>query len=616
MKVTPRRFLCMLAISLGLAQQGHAEGIGSVISNATKLLETRPSISLFSGNDDIEAEDAHEGNHVALESACDELAALSEDEITQVMQKLLKPAPGQYVPLRLLESVFHDHTPANAWHAKNASDLNLALRSYVEFHGDTLQRQPLDPTLRAYLEIITNQIHAHWFLYFQLEADQTLVRELAKSNHPQGIPMRQVWVPQPKAPDDDGLFHPSDWVAQGKWLAYPHDDTESNGGILAVDLEQGTERWLRSDKIKTLQKLVPATGSKEDSQVLLIGHELIEWFDLETETVVRSARRPHSEYWSLLSTAGGHVFLGWSAPPHYFGALEREPKLARDPAYLKRLNTSLHVLSAGRETFAHVKAADNEWQRDEIESMTCSTSGRWVGILKDRDRSFKDPHVSPVFASTSPSCEKLEMLGKVPDAWVPMAWNGHPDEVLLLAGKTIEHFNLDETQPGRMLSLDLQSKRLRLLWSLDKKSHVLKKWIATPFQEPTETVWKLPLSFALPRSGEKLEWLGTVTHNGDIIALCARLKVGRELVPQHSLLVFREGLESAVEVPVQFPLGERGHAFISSLVKKGIVNPSREDQANYVLRASQELVVASYYGIWSMSWKELDSHIAQAVGER
>jgi hypothetical protein len=622
-----RRFL--LAITLLFLCHGHSSGQLSDDSRAKlqAALEEKP---VLWGVIDTESPVVWWNNAPddAVDAAFESLEGEPLSVVIGSLEFLLTPQEGKFAPLRLIERLIGMHNPAGVdWPPDQLITLNEAFVGYTAYHAKPLAHQP-DTNLQTYLALLTEHLHDHEIINFQSEGNREFATHLSRNDSPTGFAITRHALLQSVGKAGDALLSPSDYVGAGEHLYFlmpkviegaANADVKPVTEVRTLDLASG-----RFDRL--VWKPAPIENSTVDG-IQAFGRRLVldngvemSVIDLDTRSAW-TASLPGGGLYGHAAIVGGQFTFAWAAPPHYFGAIERDKELAQNPDFLAKLKSAIYAwdLHSGKESppiteagVPFLGAGDYEFTSVfglENRRLVTAVTQRWA----------RGVPLQQLYVSKPDSLNDYEALATMPPDWVALPWQGHPNEVLLLSERLTSNGipALDAPQPERAFAINVQSRQLRLLWGADARQTLLRKWRTKPFKEPGKPQWELPPGISPPPPGEKLEWEHIVSHAGDIIALCARTRVGSQLTPNYELLVFRERLPFAVRIPIRFVQDLESQAFLEKLHSEGVVNPVRFDHLDArPIVTSNHLAFSSWYGVWWMSWDEVNELIRKAMNNQ
>lgn len=474
---------------------------------------------------------------------------------------LLTPRAGVYPSLTAMKDLLIQARPEWQFSKKQISQLNQAMLAYVAYHRDSKVAPGSVTRLRAHLEGFSREVH----LYL-LEGTRALPPELSAGSgqalKPDALVVQRFWT-KPFFGTAGG--DRDEWAVDKDLLLriapLPHRPIQ---GLWELDLKSGavrTEVHFEFDKDGSC-KLFAQPGFR-----LVVG-EHRGFGRKEVEGKWRTFDLPaHSRQLSVLPWQSGALLL-WTAPPHYFGEVERERDKEKAEELLKSLAPTFDVWDGNAGQVTSIPKSDSMHFLDnpEIElNPTLVTAGGRL-VLGVRQRIPEDPAAPvkiAVHLSAPGDASRYEHWADVPAHWEFRTWPGGPnDEVLVVVNRPGYPASLwnDEPQPERVFSCNLITRKAQLLWRLDADETVRHPWTVKEIKEPTEARWKLPADYDPPQPGIVHEWLRTFGHAGRLYALCSRIEVGKQALPDYELLVFSPDHPTAKRVPLQFilPSGFRG----------------------------------------------------------
>ncbi|MEZ0387260.1 MAG: hypothetical protein ACAI34_09355 [Verrucomicrobium sp.] len=523
---------------------------------------------------------------------------------------LLSPEAGKYASIQLLDEL-------SRWSGSNddtftldqVRSINRAFLGYLDFHRKSLERTTDTRALRSHLEQVTRVCHAHWFLSTALEEYPELAKEFETTPPTSGFIPRQFWRNESR--DDSPAWQEQygDRCVDGDSLySIATDKQSSEPHIVELNLATGATR---RQKVSASKNVVTQPLVHSGRLFLrLDGVSYKKW----DEPAWHTAAIGLNELYGTLTPWESGLLFAWSAPPHYFGALEREPELAKKPDFLASLQSSLHVLTPGEKSFQQAPASPSlaflNSTDQRIADAFAIEPGRLVVVMEERyERPWESPPRKQIHVSLADSVSEFKHLASVPSSWTVRAWPGRPQHLLVIVSRPGTEFlhSLDEPQPEQVLSYDLESGRLTRLWKMDSSQIFIRPWERDIPKEPGEAQWKLPADLNPPVPGTAFEWISTFGRGEDVFAFCSRTKVGAQVSPDYELLVFKAGQAATKRVPLHFVLPEE--------VKKDLIraaairqNPSREDDLKPMpMPGENYLAFDTHYGVFWVSWKEIEA---------
>ncbi|WP_050031204.1 hypothetical protein [Verrucomicrobium sp. BvORR034] len=474
------------------------------------------------------------------------------------LMHLLVPKAGAYPSLSALKDLINQARPEWQFSREQISQLNQAMLAYVAFHRDSKVAPESATRLRAHLEGFSREMH----LYL-LEGARNLPPELATRSDqvpkPNALVVQRFWRKADPGAVDVYEERRGERAADKDLLAWADTLPDSKSkGLWELDLNSGKIRtepipgFDTDDSTKFFAQL--------DRRLVISGHQGFSRMD--PKDTWRTFELPeYALYLQVVPWRTGALCL-WTAPPHYFGAVEQERDKEKAEEMLKSLEPEFNIWNGHDAQITAIPKSDSMHFLDNSEiklNPTLVTAGGRL-VLGVRQRIPEDPAAPvkiAVHVSAPDDASRYEHWADVPGNWEFCTWPGAPkDEVLVLVNRPGDFTSRwdEEPQPERVLSCNLITRKSQLLWSLDPTRTVRHPWTVKEIEEPKEPRWKLPEGYDPPQPGIVHEWLRTFGHAGRLYALCSRIEVGRQALPDYELLVFAPDQPTAKRVPLHFVL--------------------------------------------------------------
>lgn len=512
---------------------------------------------------------------------------------------LLAPRAEVYPSLKAMKDLLNQARPEWQFSKEQISQLNQAMLAYVAYHRDSKVAPGSSIRLRAHLDEFSREVH----LYL-LEGARTLPPELAKRSDqvlkPDALVVQRFWM-NPFFGTAGG--YRDEWAVDKDLLLriapLPHRPIQ---GLWELDLRSGavrTEVHFEFDKDGSC-KLFAQPGFR-----LVVG-EHRGFGRKEVEGTWRAFDLPaHTRQLSVLPWQSGALLL-WTAPPHYFGEVERERDKEKAEEQLKSLAPTFDVWDGIAERVTSIPKSDSMHFLDnpEIELNTTLVTAGGRLVLGVRQRIPEDPAAPvkiAVHLSAPGDASHYEHWADVPGNWEFRTWPGaEKDEVLILVNRPGNRYSMwdDAPQPERVFSCNLITRKAQLLWRLDANETVRHPWTVKEIKEPTAPRWKLPADYDPPQPGIVHEWLRTFGHAGRLYALCSRIEVGKQALPDYELLIFAPDHHTAKRVPLHFVLPEEFRSQHQD--RDDALDPLPVPAGNY-------LAFDTRSGVFWVSWKEIEA---------
>lgn len=518
------------------------------------------------------------------------------------LMHLLVPKAGAYPSLSALKDLINQARPEWQFSREQISQLNQAMLAYVAFHRDSKVAPESATRLRAHLEGFSREVH----LYL-LEGARNLPPELATRSDqvpkPNALVVQRFWRKADPSAVDVYEERRGERVADKDLLAWTDalPDAKSHG-LWELDLNSGdirTEPIPGFDSDDTMRFFAPQGRRLVTSEHDGFGRK-------GTGETWRTFELPQfARHLHVLPWQSGALLL-WTAPPHYFGEVERERDKEKAEEMLKSLAPTFDVWDGIAEQVTSIPKSDSMHFLDnpEIElNPTLVTAGGRL-VLGVRQRIPEDPSVPvkiAVYLSAPGDASRYEHWADVPGNWEFRTRPGaEKDEVLILVNRPGNRYSMwdDEPQPERVFSCNLITRKAQLLWSLDANETVRHPWTVKEIKEPTAPRWKLPADYDPPQPGIVHEWLRTFGHAGRLYALCSRIEVGKQALPDYELLIFAPDHHTAKRVPLHFVLPEEFRSQHQD--RDDALDPLPVPAGNY-------LAFDTRSGVFWVSWKEIEA---------